>query len=136
MSFGGSSKGPGGSIGGSPSGGGFDLMGGGANQPFEYGPSPFSAGQIADAVGANTQAVQNRYKQLGLGGSTMEGQDVTGAQEMGSALTGQEQTQDVTNPAINPSLQPPINSLVGVQSGVQGLSLGTLAKAAGTAFGG
>jgi hypothetical protein len=129
MSLGG---GPKGTIGGTNAGGGFNLTGGGANAPFEYGPSPFDLSQISDAVGSNTQAIQNRYQQLGLGGSSMEGQDVTGAQDMGSALIGQEQTQTVTNPAINPALQPPINQLTGVQSAASGgVSLGTLASDAG-----
>lgn len=101
-------------------GGGYWLTGGGANAPFEMGPTPFDLSSISSSVSDNTQSVENRYNQLGLGGSTMEGQDVTGAQNMGTALTGQEQTQDVTNPALNPALQPPINSLVGVQSGSQG----------------
>jgi hypothetical protein len=93
---------------------GYYLTGGGANAPFEMGPTPFDLQSIAQSVMGNEQAVTNRYNQLGLGGSTMAGQDVAGAQQMGQALTGQEQTQDVTNPALNPALQPPINQLVGV----------------------
>ena len=103
------------------------------------GPTPFDLSSIAQSVSDNTTSVENRYNQLGLGGSTMEGQDVTGAQQMGTALTGQEQTQDVSNPALNPALQPPINSLVGVQSGSQGSSssgLGGLIGGLGSALGG
>jgi hypothetical protein len=92
--------------------------------------SDFDQSQINAATGSNTQAVENRYNQLGLGGSTMEGQDVTGAQDMGTAMTGQEQTANVSNPALNPALQPQLNSLIGATAN-QGVSLGSLAKGAG-----
>jgi hypothetical protein len=118
MSIGGGSK------------GGFDVQGGGTNAPWSWGVSPFDQNQIDMATGANTQAVGNRYDQLGLGGSTMEHQDQGGAELMGSALTGEEQTANVSNPALNPALQPQLNSLIGATS-QQGTSLGSLASAAG-----
>jgi hypothetical protein len=77
------------------------------------------------AAGDNTQSVTNRYNQLGLGGSTMEGQDLTGQQKLEDATIGQEQTQTVADPAINTSLQPSVNQLIGVgstQSANQGLT--------------
>jgi hypothetical protein len=118
------------SIGGGGTKGGYDVTGGGTNAPWTWGVSDFDQSQINAATGSNTEAVQNRYQQLGLGGSTMEGQDVAGAGEMGQALTGQEQTQNVGNPALNPALQPQLNSLIGATAN-QGVSLGSLAGAAG-----
>src|SRR5580704_7203485 len=118
----------GGSGSGKGSSGGFDVTGGGAGLPFNFGPSPFDLSSIMSATGDNTQSVTNRYNQLGLGGSTMEGQD----------LTGQQQTQTVSDPAINTSLQPSVNQLIGVgstQAANQGLTsaLGNLAtQAAGS----
>ncbi|HEX3521260.1 MAG TPA: hypothetical protein VHT52_04145 [Stellaceae bacterium] len=110
------------------------LTGGGSSKgsqgPFEFGPSAFDLQAIQSAVGQNIQAIQNRYQQLGLGGSTMEGQDVTGAQNMGTAMTGQEQTANVGNAALNPALQPQLNDLIGATAN-QGVGLGSLAKAAG-----
>jgi hypothetical protein len=120
------------SLGGSSSKGGFDVQGGGTNAPWSWGVSPFDQSQIDMATGSNEQAISNRYDQLGLGGSTMEGQDVAGAGQMGEAMTGQQQTQNVSNPALNPALQPQINSLVGTQQGSSGVSLGSLASAAGS----
>ena len=118
-------------------GGGYYLTGGGANAPFEMGPTPFDLQSIAQSLSGNKQAVTNRYNQLGLGGSTMEGQDLTGAESMATALTGQEQTADVTNPALNPALQPPINSLIGVQTGSPsgGSNIGTDITAIGKLIG-
>ena len=118
------------SIGGGGTKGGTDVTGGGTNAPWTWGVSDFDQSQIDAATGSNTQSVENRYQQLGLGGSTMEGQDVTGAQNMGTALTGQEQTANVSNPALNPALQPQLNSLIGATSN-SGVSLGSLAGAAG-----
>ncbi|HEX3524237.1 MAG TPA: hypothetical protein VHT52_19375 [Stellaceae bacterium] len=118
------------SIGGSQSKGGYDVTGGGTNAPWNWGVSDFDQSQINAATGSNEQAVTNRYNQLGLGGSTMEGQDVAGAGQMGEALTGQEQTANVGTAALNPALQPQLNSLIGAQSN-PGVSLGSLAGAAG-----
>jgi hypothetical protein len=112
--------------------GGFDVTGGGTDAPWSWGVSPFDQNQISMATGSNEQAIGNRYDQLGLGGSTMEGQDMTGATDMGEAMTGQEQTANVSNPALNPALQPQLNSLIGATN-QQGTSLGSLASAAGTA---
>jgi hypothetical protein len=92
--------------------------------------SDYDQSQIDAATGSNTQAVENRYQQLGMGGSTPEQQDVSAAGLMGSALTGQEQTQNVGNAALNPALQPQLNDLIGAQSN-PGVGLGSLAKAAG-----
>ena len=115
----------GGSGSGKGSSGGFDVTSGGAGLPFNFGPSPFDLSAIMSAVGDNTQSVTNRYNQLGLGGSTMEGQDLTGQQKLEDAAIGQEQTQTVADPAINTSLQPSVNQLIGVgstQSANQGLT--------------
>lgn len=104
---------------------GFQVTGGGAGQPFNFGPSPFDLSSIMSAVGDNTQSVTNRYNQLGLGGSTMEQQDLAGQQEIGQAAIGQEQNTTVNDPAINTALQPSINQLIGVgstQSANQGLT--------------
>jgi hypothetical protein len=125
--FGGSSKN------GLPQGG-FQLTGGGAEAPWNWGVSPFDQGAIDSATGSNVQSTQNRYNQLGLGGSTMEGQDVAQAGEMGTALTGQEQTSNVGNAALNPALQPTINDLIGNPQGQQQSS--QLAGLAGKALGG
>ena len=72
---------------------------------FEFGPSQFDLGAITDAVGGNQQTTTNRYNQLGMGGSTPELQDLANQAQLGEATIGQEQTQDVTNPAFNPALQ-------------------------------
>lgn len=114
---------------------GFQVTGGGAGTPFNFGPSPFDLSAIMSSVGDNTEAVTNRYKQLGLGGSTMEQQDLAGQQGIGEAAIGQEQNKTVSDPAINTSLQPSVNSLIGVgstQSANQGLTsaLGNLATQA------
>ena len=72
---------------------------------FEFGPSQFDLGAISDAVGGNQQTTTARYNQLGMGGSTPELQDLANQANLGQATIGQEQTQDVTNPAFNPALQ-------------------------------
>ena len=72
---------------------------------FEFGPSQFDQGAIDAATQGNQQTTTNRYDQLGMGGSTPELQDLANQANMGQATTGQEQTQDVTNPAFNPALQ-------------------------------
>jgi hypothetical protein len=72
---------------------------------FEFGPSQFDLGAISDAVSGNQQTTTDRYSQLGMGGSTPELQDLASQANLGQATTGQEQTQDVTNPAFNPALQ-------------------------------
>jgi hypothetical protein len=120
-------------FGGGGSKSGYDVTGGGTDAPWTWGVSPFDQSMIDAATSDNTTAVQNRYQQLGLGGSTMEGQDVSGAQQMGQAITGQEQTQNVGNPALNPALQPQLNQLIGGTS--SGSGLGGLASAAGGLIG-
>jgi hypothetical protein len=129
--FGGSSKD------GAPSGG-FQLTGGGAEAPWTWGVSPFDQSAIDAATGSNISATENRYNQLGLGGSTMEGQDVGQAKEMGTAITGQEQTQNVGDPALNPALQPTINQLITNPQGQQQNSqlAGLAGKALGAGLGG
>lgn len=72
---------------------------------FEFGPSQFDLGAISDAVGGNQATTTARYDQLGMGGSTPELQDLAQQANLGQAAIGQEQTQDVTNPAFNPALQ-------------------------------
>lgn len=112
---------------------GFSVSGGGENAPFLMGPTLFDLGQIAQSLFTNEHAVGNRYGQLGLGGSTMQHQDEAGAQGLATALTGQEQTADVGNPALNPALQKPINQL---NTGTQGQSGGSGdSNALGTAIG-
>jgi hypothetical protein len=118
--------------GGEPKGG-FQLQGGGSEAPWTWGVSPFDQAAINDATGSNVSSTENRYQQLGLGGSTMEGQDVGQAKEMGTAITGQEQTQNVGDPALNPALQPTINQLIGNPGGQQEAS--TLTNLAGKAIG-
>ena len=72
---------------------------------FEFGPSQFDLGAIQDATSGNQQTTSARYSQLGMGGSTPELQDLAAQSNLGQAAIGQEQTQDVTNPAFNPALQ-------------------------------
>ena len=72
---------------------------------FEFGPSQFDLGAIDAATQGNQQTTTNRYNQLGMGGSTPELQDLANQAQLGEATIGQEQTQDVTNPAFNPALQ-------------------------------
>lgn len=122
--------------GGSPKTG-YGITGGGTGAPWNWGVSPFDQSQIDQATGANTTAMDNRYKQLGLGGSTMQGQDDAGIAQAGEAMTGQLQTQNEANPALNPALQPQLNTIIAGGSN-QGSTLSNLAgqvlgKAAGTA---
>ena len=72
---------------------------------FEFGPSEFDLGAIMNAMGGNQKTTTARYNQLGMGGSTPELQDLANQANLGQATIGQEQTQDVTNPAFNPALQ-------------------------------
>ena len=115
--------------------GGFQLQGGGSEAPWNWGVSPFDQNMIDQATGSNINSTENRYNQLGLGGSTMEGQDVAQQGEAGEAMTGQEQTANVGNPALNPALQPTINTLIpnaqGAQEGSQLTSLAGKALGAG-----
>lgn len=107
---------------------------------FEFGPSQFDLGAIMDAVTGNTQATNARYDQLGLGGSTMEQQDDANQSLFGQAAIGQEQTQDVGNPAFNPALQSaqtnlPTSSILAADqqsSSSLGSTLGSLAGLAGS----
>lgn len=108
---------------------GYSLSGGGAGAPWNWGVSPFDLGAINAATGQNVQDMENRYQQLGLGGSTMEAQDVAGANQAGQAMIGQEQTANVGQPALNPALQPQVNQLIGV-GGNQASQLGGAAGAA------
>ena len=120
--------------------GGVNVQGGGAGAPFLFGPSPFDLSQLVAALGSNLTGITNRYNQLGLGGSTMEQQDLAAAPSQEQAAVGQEQTSTVTNPAINPALQPSVNQLIGVgqnqNSGTTAATaLGTLAGQAATGIG-
>lgn len=96
-------------------GGGGGKSGGGGGSA---GVSDFSMQAIAEAVGQNIEALQNRYKQLGLGQpsgdpltaarehtsltyagpSTMEAQDVANQQNIGQAAVGSLQAANVNNP--------------------------------------
>lgn len=114
----------------------FQLTGGGANAPWNWGVSPFDQSMIDQATTSNTEAMTNRYNQLGLGGSTMEGQDLAQTALGGEAMTGQLQTANEANPALNPAEQPPINNIVGnLNSNSLSSSLGSLASAAGSSAG-
>ena len=73
---------------------------------FTYGPTPFDMQQDAAAQSDNLTSLVNRYAQLGLGGSTMQGQDLAGTQLATQALMGQQQTAEVGQAATNPALQP------------------------------
>ena len=72
---------------------------------FEFGPSQFDQGAITAATQGNQQTTTNRYNQLGMGGSTPELADLANQANIGQAEQGQQQTEDVTNPAFNPALQ-------------------------------
>jgi hypothetical protein len=143
MSLGGSSKGGGAGASGASSTE-FDVTGGGTNAPWTWGISPFDQSAIDSATGQNASSIDARYNQLGLGGSTMEGQDqgriptATGGNiGQGQAVTGQEQTSNVGLPALNPALQPQFNSTIGGQpANTSASSLGSLAGLAGKALGG
>lgn len=108
---------------------GYDVTGGGANAPWTWGVSPFDQQAIDTATAQSGQALDSRYKQLGLGGSTMEHQDEAQNQLAGEAQTGQEQTANVANPALNPALQPQLNDLIGTGQG------GSAASALGSVIG-
>lgn len=102
-------------MGGIAGGGGGGKGGGGGGSA---GVSDFSMAQIAQAVGQNIEALQNRYKQLGLGQpsgdpltaalghtsltyagpSTMEAQDIANQQNIGQAAVGSLQAANVSNP--------------------------------------
>jgi hypothetical protein len=96
------------------------MMGGGGGKGGggSGGVSDFDMAAIQQLIGQNIQALQNRYKQLGLGQpsgdpltaalggtsltyagpSTMENQDVADQNQLGQAAIGQVQTQNVDNP--------------------------------------
>lgn len=115
----------GGNKGSQDAGGGFNIVGGGTGAPWSWGVSDFDQSMIDAATGSNEQAITNRYNQLGLGGSSMETGDLAEAGLQGQALTGQEQTANVGQPALNPALQPQLNSLIGTRSTGTGSSIGT-----------
>jgi hypothetical protein len=113
--------------------------------------SPFDISAISNAYGLNTEAIHNRYSQLGLGvpsgdpkaaaaggtnlsyggPSTMEQQDIAGAGLQANAALGQLETTNISNPALNQGLAGKINSV----SGIGGL-LGNLGSGIGNLFGG
>lgn len=102
---------------------------------FEFGPTPFDVNTINDVIGQNTQATDARYAQLGMGGSTPNQQDDANQQLLGQAVQGQEQTQQVTDPALNPALQSaqtnlPTSSILSAEQSGGGTSLGSLAGSA------
>lgn len=116
---------------------GYGITGGGTGAPWNWGVSPFDQTQIDQATASNTSAIDNRYKQLGLGGSTMQGQDDANAAAMGQAMTGELQTSNVGQPALNPALQPQLNTIIGPGGqNTQSTALSSLAgKALGSAAG-
>lgn len=77
-------------------------------EPWNFGLSPFAQALIGQSTGENMVAMQNRYNQLGMGGSTPAWQDRNAAALQGSALTGEVQTASEGDPALNPALQPNI----------------------------
>lgn len=120
--------------------GGFDITGGGQYAPWNWGISSYDRNAIQSALTGAEGTTQARYNQLGLGGSTMEGQDLGnvasttgGLPQEANALLGGEQTANVGNPALNPALQSPINELLGATSTAQSSS--ALGQLAGTALG-
>jgi hypothetical protein len=120
--------------GGSSKGGGSGLDTNLQQGQFEFGPTPFDLSTLASVIGQNTQATDARYQQLGLGGSTMQQQDDTNQQLLGQAVQGQEQTQEVKDPALNPALQKaetnlPSSAVLGANQ-QSGTSLGSLAGTA------
>ena len=128
-------------IGGSGSGGKSGLDTNLQQGNFEFGPSQFDLGAIMSAVGGNQQTTSSRYNQLGMGGSTPELQDLANQANLGQAEIGQQQTQDVGNPAFNPALQTaetnlPSSAILASDQAAQkeGATIGgDLGKAAGTA---
>lgn len=118
------------SIGGGSSKGGASGLDTNLQQgQFNFGPTQFDLSNIADMVTQNTEATNNRYQQLGLGGSTMQQQDDAQQQLLGNAVAGQEQTQEVKDPALNPALQSAQTNLPSsayLQQG-GGTSLGSIA---------
>src|SRR5215471_4367582 len=96
-------------------GGGGGGKGGGGGQG---GASDFDMALINKATGQNIQALENRYKQLGLGQpsgdpltaatggtsltyagpSSMESQDVAAQQQIGQAAVGAVQAANIKNP--------------------------------------
>ena len=120
--------------------GGYTVTGGGTGAPWNWGVSPYDQSAINAATADDSSMTQARYDQLGLGGSTMEGQDLGsqpsqtgGIAEENLAMTGQLQTQNVGNPALNPALQPQLNQYIPNAAGTQ--SLGQLAGLAGKGVG-
>lgn len=121
---------------GQSTGGGKGGSGQQQQGPFNFGPSAFDLQAIMNALGTSETAMTNRYKQLGLGGSTMLQQDLGNAPSLTGglpkealAMVGQMQTQDVGNAAFNPALQSATST---PQTGMQNLtSLTSLANTLG-----
>lgn len=121
------------------------VYGGGINAPWTWGTSPFDLNSIVQAFHQNMGSTKARYDQLGLGGSTMEAQDLGGAPsvtgglpQQEQALIGQEQTANVGQPALNPALQPQIQQFPNPQTAsANSTALGQLAgQALGSTLGG
>lgn len=132
-------------------GGGGGKGGGGSG-----GASDFDMAMIQEAVGQNIQALQNRYKQLGLGQpsgdpltaalggtsltyagpSTMEAQDVANQNQIGQAAIGSVQAENVNNP-FAPGSPANLAELANQQAAFgQGMGSVAGAKAAANAGGG
>lgn len=123
------------------------MGGGGGKGGGQGGASNFDMGLIEQAIGQNIQALQNRYKQLGLGvpsgdplqaalsgtsltyagPSTMEQQDVAAQRQIGQAGIGQVQANNITNP-FAPGSPGNLNELANQQNQFQNAS-GSLAGA-------
>lgn len=123
-----------GSITGGGSGKGGSGSGGGQ---YNYGVSPFDINAIMSAMGLNEQAIGNRYDQLGLGGSTMQGQDIGttpsitgGAAGQGAAALGQLETANQGSAALNPAQQSNAQTLS--NQAQAGSALGSLSSLIGS----
>jgi hypothetical protein len=124
---------------------GFGGKGGGSSTvPGFGGLSGADIGLIEQSLGLGTEAIHNRYKQLGLGvpdgdpataaaggtslnyagPSTMEGQDISGLGNVAQAAMGQLQNANANNPAIpgTPASQAQNITQLGQLAGQQGFS--------------
>jgi len=78
----------------------------GSKGPFDVsgstgtGLSAFDVNSLKTAMGQNVDALKARYKQLGLGDSTMQQQDVAGEKSREQAGLGQLFNQNVSNQGI------------------------------------
>lgn len=100
------------------------IFGGGGGGSFNVpgGLTPFQTAAFNQATAENQGAMANRYNQLGLGGSTMEQQDVSGLGLLGLAAAAPLEAGNVAN-------QLAANNLANQQNQQLASSLGSLASA-------